>query len=238
MEGIVNQETSNSLLMSEIIADLSLVLALYAFVAALLLFVAQTENYNRVAYYWKKKGNHAWMALFNTSRRFLVADDIPVPMHFDGIGLNIRKDMDNGLKTFGEVKGAKASLVDGQVQVDFDYMGPRTSMVVNLDVVGKADDPDLQGVIRGGRLVWCHFLFDDITHSILANVLAYTTVFILSLGSFLLLKSRGLFSCADVWIFSVALLILLVGLYCFFLFHRRIYFGKYHEVKKYIKSGF
>ena len=46
-----------------IITAITTVLAVYAFVTALLLFVAQTENYNRVSLFGQKKGNRAWLVL-------------------------------------------------------------------------------------------------------------------------------------------------------------------------------
>ena len=61
----------------EMLPALSQILAVYGFGIAFFLFISQTETYNRVAWFSKMDGdNHAWLAIFNTSRRYLVKDHI------------------------------------------------------------------------------------------------------------------------------------------------------------------
>ena len=61
----------------EMLPALSQMLAVYGFGIAFFLFISQTETYNRVAWFAKKADDHhVWVAIFNTSRRCLVKDQI------------------------------------------------------------------------------------------------------------------------------------------------------------------
>ena len=61
----------------EMLPALSQMLAVYGFGIAFFLFISQTETYNRVAWFAKKADDHhVWVAIFNTSRRYLVKDQI------------------------------------------------------------------------------------------------------------------------------------------------------------------
>ena len=214
---------------TEVINAISLVLALYAFVTALLLFVAQTENYNRVSHYWMQKGERAWIVIFNSSRRHLIGDDLYRKLSIDHSDLTIKKVL-----TSGEVEGATMALdvVSDKYVIDFSYMSPKSAIIAEFTAPENSGRPEMQGILKGGRLVKCFFWFDDPTHSVFLNLLAYIGFCVLVIGGLLYLRSVDVVKQGPFIVYAVATIILSVGVYLFFRKNRRIFVKQYREVRR------
>ena len=220
-----------------IITAITTVLAVYAFVTALLLFVAQTETYNRVSHFWKQKGNRAWLVLFNSSRRHLIHSAFHKPLSIETKGLTYKK-----VTPVGEV-GTDPECVfvqkGGRYELQFDYIAPRSAVIAEFEVDGngKIDRPRLYGVLKGGRLVKCHFWFDDLAHCVIALLLAYVAFCVLVIGALLYLRSESLIGQGPFVVYAVGTVILAVGVYWFFCKNRRIIVNAYHEVRREMRKG-
>ena len=221
---------------------ISLILALYAFVTALLLFVAQTENYNRISHYWLQKRGRAWMVIVNSSRRYLIYKALHKPLRFAGRGLTFKN-----VYTVGEVgseveESSNKPLCDrdkdGNYVFVFDFIAPKSAIIAEFEVPAKPklQRPKLHGVLKSGRLVKCHFWFDDPMHFVPLLLIGYIGFCILVIGTMLYLRSQGVFSeDGPVWVYSIGAVILAVGVYWFFCRNRRIFVREYKMVKKEMK---
>ena len=221
------------------ISAISLVLAIYAFVTALLLFVAQTENYNRISHYWLQKKDRAWMVIINSSRRYLIHRALHKPLRFDGTGLTFKKVTPVGDVGKEIEENAEKSLClrdkDGKYMFAFDYMEPKSAIVAEFEVKAnpKLSRPELLGVLKSGRLVKCPFWFDDFTHCVPVLLIGYVGFCIFVIGAMLYLHSQGVFSdYGPVWVYSIGAVILAVGVYWFFCRNRRIFVRNYWKVRK------
>lgn len=211
---------------------LTLVFAIYAFITALLLFVAQTENYNRVSHYWRRKGNRAWVVVFNSSRRHLVDKAFFVPLHFSGEGLTLIQSV-----TIDETREAESCrfVSDGNnFKLLFDYLSPKSAVVAEFEIAGPVKRPKIHGVLKGGRLVKCLFWFDDIAHFtplLLAGYAAFCAIVIWALRRLL---SLALITPAAFWVYVIATVVLACGVYWFFCKNRRIFVKEYWAVRKFM----
>lgn len=218
-----------------IITAITTVLAVYAFVTALLLFVAQTENYNRVSHFWKQKGNRAWLVLFNSSRRHLINRAFHKPLSIDACGLTYQK-----VTPVGEVgTDPECALVhkDGRYQLVFDYIAPRSAVIAEFEVNGSTmlERPQLCGVLKGGRLVKCHFWFDDLMHCVPLLILGYGGFCIAVILTMRYLMNHNIIGVGPFWVYSVGAVILAVGVYWFFCRNRRIFVKEYWGARKKMK---
>ena len=213
---------------------LTLVFAIYAFITALLLFVAQTENYNRVSHYWRKKGNRAWMVVFNSSRRHLVDKAFFVPLHFTGKGLTLIRSQ--AIDEDREAENCRFVPKDDDFELSFDYLSPKSAVVAEFETTGPVKRPKIRGILKGGRLVKCHFWFDDIAHCtplILIGYAAFCAIVICTLRRLLHL---ALITHAAFWVYVIATVVLAVGVYWFFCKHRRIFVKEYWAVRRFMRG--
>ena len=210
---------------------LTLVFAIYAFIAALLLYIAQTENYNRVSHYWMKKRDRAWVVLFNTSRRHLVNKAFFEPLSFKCEGLTLEGNVKH-IGKVGKEDELKLSKVGGKYVLDFDYLAPKAAVIAEFKADANVVRPEIEGVLKGGRLVKCHFQFDDFQHHTPIVVLGYLVFCVLVIGGLLYLRSVTGMSHEAFWVYAVATVILAAGVFWFFTQHRRIFVGPYMKVRK------
>lgn len=128
----------------EMLPAQSQMLAVYGFGIAFFLFFSQTETYNRVAWFAKKADDHhVWVANFNTSRRYLVKDQI----YREHLSIDAAVAADaadaagaaeasvveaKSQKAFGDVHCQLPKADDGTIRVDIDYMDRKTALVVEL----------------------------------------------------------------------------------------------------------
>ena len=219
--------------MGDTINALSLVIAIYAFITALLLFVAQTENYNRISHYWKKKGNRAWLVIFNSSRRHLIGEAMYKPLSIDHNGMT----KVDPILTSGSVEKAHLDLdtQSDRFVLDFSYMAPKSAIIAEFKDVETQERPELHGVLKGGRLVKCYFWFDDIMHCLPVLLAGYAGFCVLVIGALLYLRSKGQITQGPFIVYSVGAIVLAVGVYWFFCRNRRIFVKEYNEVRKQMK---
>ena len=210
---------------------LALVFAIYAFITALLLFVAQTENNNRVSHYWIRKGNRAWIVFFNSSRRHLLSRAFFEPLSFSSKGLTFK----GKVQPIGKVgKRVEPQLTEegGKYVLSFDYLAPKAALIAEFDVDGDVKRPEIDGVLKGGRLVKCYFQFDDILH--------HTPILLFGYGAFcalVILALRHLLNQEHItpdafWVYVIAPVVLAGGVYWFFTRNRRIFVDSYMKVRK------
>lgn len=209
-----------------IISAMSFVLAIYAFIAALLLFVAQTENYNRVSFYWGRWKKRVYVAVFNSSRRHLVRESFYKPVSFSGEGLTFIKS-----SVIGAVEQGRVLKTRGEYEFEFKSMEPKSAIVAVFETGSKLARPEIKGVLKGGRLVPCRFWLDDPTHLASLNILGYALFCYLSIKGLLLLLEKGQISCSVFYVYAGGVILLALGVYLFLLFHRRIFFRAYWRAR-------
>jgi hypothetical protein len=224
------------------VSAISLVLAIYAFVTALLLFVAQTENYNRISHYWVQKKGRAWMVIVNFSRRYLIHRALHKPLSFKGTGLTFKKVTpvgDVGEYVENDTVKPLCDLNDnGEYEFAFDYMAPKSAIIAEFEASAqpKLPRPALRGVLKSGRLVKCFFWFDDPMHFVPLLLIGYLGFCVLVIGAMLYLRSKGVFSDnGPVWVYSIGAVIMAVGVYWFFCRNRRIFVKEYWKVRNGMK---
>ena len=219
------------------IIALSLVLAIYAFVIALLLFVAQTETYNRVYCYrkLKKKNSIAWVVIYNTSRRYLVSDDIFRPLSIDSEGLTNPEYYIFGPND--DIEKPELYIEKDCFKVHFGYMEPKSAIVVKADANNISSLPKVKGVIKGGRLINSGFGLDDIAHCIPLVILGYSVfcALVISIVYFFLYKNE-IITNSELWVYIIGTIVFALGICLFFRNHRRVLSREYNKVKHFIRT--
>ena len=166
----------------EMLPALSQMLAVYGFGIAFFLYISQTETYNRVAWFAKKADDHhVWVAIFNTSRRYLVRDQI-YREHLSIVAAVAADAADaadasvveaKSKKAFGDVQCQLPKADDGTIRVDIDYMDRKSALVVELESARKIERVQVRGIIKDGRLLETSFEWDDRLHCPCFNMLVY-----------------------------------------------------------------
>ena len=221
----------------EMLPALSQMLAVYGFGIAFFLFISQTETYNRVAWFAKKADDHhVWVAIFNTSRRYLVKDQI-YREHLsiaaaDAAGAAVVEAISQ--KEFGDVRCQLTKAKDGTIRVDIDYMDRKTALVVELESARKIERVQVRGIIKDGRLLETSFEWDDRLHCPCFNMLVY--IFLPALAILGILRTlHGIGTpCGALWTYGIGMAGLPLGIYLYFRKHRRIFSKRFYEVKGYI----
>ena len=215
----------------EMLPALSQMLAVYGFGIAFFLFISQTETYNRVAWFAKKADDHhVWVAIFNTSRRYLVKDQI----YREHLSIDATDVEAISQKEFGDVQCQLTKAKDGTVQVDIDYMERKSALVVELESARKIERVQVRGIIKDGRLLETSFEWDDRLHCPCFNMLVY--IFLPALAILGILRTlHGIGTpCGALWIYGIGMAGLPLGIYLYFRKHRRIFSKRFYEVKEYI----
>ena len=168
----------------EILPALSQMLAVYGFGIAFFLFISQTETYNRVAWFSKRDGDHrVWLAIFNTSRIYLVKDQIyRGHLSIDTAGVEAK----DSKKEFGDVQCHLSKADDGTIRVDIDYMERKSALVVELESARKIENVQVRGIIKDGRLLETSYEWDDRLHCQCFNMLVY--IYLPALAIFCILR--------------------------------------------------
>ena len=230
----------------EMLPALSQMLAVYGFGIAFFLFISQTETYNRVAWFAKKADDHhVWVAIFNTSRRYLVKDQI-YREHLS-IAAAVAADAADAAdatdaavvaakskKEFGDVQCQLPKADDGTIRVDIDYMDRKSALVVELESARKIERVQVRGIIKDGRLLETSFEWDDRLHCPCFNMLVY--IYLPALAIFGILRTLyGIGTpCGALWTYGIGMAGLPLGIYLYFRKHRRIFSKRFYEVKGYI----
>ena len=215
----------------EMLPALSQMLAVYGFGIAFFLFISQTETYNRVAWFAKKADDHhVWVAIFNTSRRYLVRDQI-YREHLSIVAADVEAISQ---KEFGDVRCQLTKAKDGTVQVDIDHMDRKAALVVELESARKIERVQVRGIIKDGRLLETSFEWDDRLHCPCFNMLVY--IFLPALAILAILRTlHGIGTpCGALWTYGIGMAGLPLGIYLYFRKHRRIFSKRFYEVKGYI----
>ena len=215
----------------EMLPALSQMLAVYGFGIAFFLFISQTETYNRVAWFAKKADDHhVWVAIFNTSRRYLVKDQI----YREHLSIAAADVEAISQKEFGDVKCQLPKADDGTIRVDIDYMDRKSALVVELESARKIEGVQVRGIIKDGRLLETSFEWDDRLHCPCFNMLVY--IFLPALAILGILRTlHGLGTpCGALWTYGIGMAGLPLGIYLYFRKHRRIFSKRFYEVKEYI----
>ena len=215
----------------EMLPALSQMLAVYGFGIAFFLFISQTETYNRVAWFAKKAGvHHVWVAIFNTSRRYLVRDQI----YREHLSINATDVEAKSQKEFGDVQCQLPKADDGTIRVDIDYMDRKSALVVELESARKIERVQVRGIIKDGRLLETSFEWDDRLHCPCFNMLVY--IFLPALAIVGILRTlHGIGTpCGALWTYGIGMAGLPLGIYLYFRKHRRIFSKRFYEVKGYI----
>ena len=210
---------------------MSQMLAVYGFGIAFFLFISQTETYNRVAWFAKKADDHhVWVAIFNTSRRYLVKDQI----YREHLSIDATDVEAKSKKEFGDVQCQLPKADDGTIRVDIDYMDRKSALVVELESARKIERVQVRGIIKDGRLLETSFEWDDRLHCPCFNMLVY--IFLPALVIFSILRTlHGLGTpCGALWTYGIGMAGLPLGIYLYFRKHRRIFSKRFYEVKGYI----
>ena len=210
---------------------MSQMLAVYGFGIAFFLFISQTETYNRVAWFAKKADDHhVWVAIFNTSRRYLVKDQI----YREHLSIDVTDVEVISQKEFGDVQCQLTKAKDGTVQVDIDHMERKSALVVELESARKIERVQVRGIIKDGRLLETSFEWDDRLHCPCFNLLVY--IFLPALAILGILRTlHGIGTpCGALWIYGIGMAGLPLGIYLYFRKHRRIFSKRFYEVKGYI----
>ena len=205
------------------------IVTVYGFGIAFFLFISQTETYNRVAWFIKKDGDkHAWLALFNTSRRYLLCDHIyNGHLNIDPKGAKLSRT-----KTIGDVKTKVQTDLDGSIRVDIDYMDRKTALIVELCSEEPMGDVQLHGIVKDGRLLKSNYKWDNRLHSPLFNILVYIVAPAISIAIILWILYRLGKPCGALWLYGIGMAGLPLGIYLYFRKHRRIFSEVLKEVKK------
>ena len=215
----------------EMLPALSQMLAVYGFGIAFFLFISQTETYNRVAWFAKKADDHhVWVAIFNTSRRYLVKDQI----YREHLSIDAAVVEAISQKEFGDVQCQLTKAKDGTIQVDIDYMDRKSALVVELESARKIEGVQVRGIIKDGRLLETSFEWDDRLHCPCFNMLVY--IFLPALAILGILRTlHGIGTpCGALWTYGIGMAGLPLGIYLYFRKHRRIFSKRFYEVKGYI----
>ena len=215
----------------EMLPALSQMLAVYGFGIAFFLFISQTETYNRVAWFAKKADDHhVWVAIFNTSRRYLVRDQI----YREHLSIDATDVEAISQKEFGDVQCQLTKAKDGTVQVDIDHMERKSALVVELESARKIEGVQVRGIIKDGRLLETSFEWDDRLHCPCFNMLVY--IFLPALAILGILRTlHGIGTpCGALWTYGIGMAGLPLGIYLYFRKHRRIFSKRFYEVKGYI----
>ena len=215
----------------EMLPALSQMLAVYGFGIAFFLFISQTETYNRVAWFAKKADDHhVWVAIFNTSRRYLVKDQI----YREHLSIDATDVEAKSKKEFGDVQCQLPKADDGTIRVDIDYMDRKTALVLELESAQKIERVQVRGIIKDGRLLETSFEWDDRLHCPCFNMLVY--IFLPALSILAILRTlHGIGTpCGALWTYGIGMAGLPLGLYLYFRKHRRIFSKRFYEVKGYI----
>lgn len=215
----------------EMLPALSQMLAVYGFGIAFFLFISQTETYNRVAWFAKKADDHhVWVAIFNTSRRYLVRDQI----YREHLSIDATDVEAKSQKEFGDVQCQLTKAKDGTVQVDIDHMDRKSALVVELESARKIERVQVRGIIKDGRLLETSFEWDDRLHCPCFNMLVY--IFLPALAILGILRTlHGIGTpCGALWTYGIGMAGLPLGIYLYFRKHRRIFSKRFYEVKGYI----
>ena len=215
----------------EMLPALSQMLAVYGFGIAFFLFISQTETYNRVAWFAKKADDHhVWVAIFNTSRRYLVKDQI----YREHLSINATDVEAKSQKEFGDVQCQLPKADDGTIRVDIDYMDRKSALVVELESARKIERVQVRGIIKDGRLLETSFEWDDRLHCPCFNMLVY--IFLPALAILGILRTlHGIGTpCGALWTYGIGMAGLPLGIYLYFRKHRRIFSKRFYEVKGYI----
>lgn len=215
----------------EMLPALSQMLAVYGFGIAFFLFISQTETYNRVAWFAKKADDHhVWVAIFNTSRRYLVKDQI----YREHLSIDVTDVEVISQKEFGDVQCQLTKAKDGTVQVDIDHMERKSALVVELESARKIEGVQVRGIIKDGRLLETSFEWDDRLHCPCFNMLVY--IFLPALAILAILRTlHGIGTpCGALWTYGIGMAGLPLGIYLYFRKHRRIFSKRFYEVKGYI----
>ena len=215
----------------EMLPALSQMLAVYGFGIAFFLFISQTETYNRVAWFAKKADDHhVWVAIFNTSRRYLVKDQI----YREHLSIDATDVEAISQKEFGDVQCQLTKAKDGTVQVDIDHMERKAALVVELESARKIERVQVRGIIKDGRLLETSFEWDDRLHCPCFNMLVY--IFLPALAILGILRTlHGIGTpCGALWTYGIGMAGLPLGIYLYFRKHRRIFSKRFYEVKGYI----
>ena len=215
----------------EMLPALSQMLAVYGFGIAFFLFISQTETYNRVAWFAKKADDHhVWVAIFNTSRRYLVKDQI----YREHLSIAAAVVEAISQKEFGDVQCQLTKAKDGTIQVDIDHMERKSALVVELESARKIERVQVRGIIKDGRLLETSFEWDDRLHCPCFNMLVY--IFLPALAILAILRTlHGIGTpCGALWTYGIGMAGLPLGIYLYFRKHRRIFSKRFYEVKGYI----
>jgi len=216
--------------MDDVLGAVSFAFALFAFFWSNIVFFIQSENQNRIAYYWNKKGKCAWLTVFNTSGQFLACHEVFRPLSISSPVLSVKS-----ITTFGVIDNVTVQDVDGCKSVSWDYMSPKSAIVIELESdKDKFEEPQLFGVINDGRIVKCQWWFDDMTHN---AVLAYSTLLLLVmsiLGFLSLLNSRVFFSRIVFTIYAFCAVLMIALGWWYFHEHRHIPINSYRKVRNFI----
>lgn len=215
----------------EMLPALSQMLAVYGFGIAFFLFISQTETYNRVAWFAKKADDHhVWVAIFNTSRRYLVKDQI----YREHLSIDAADVEAISQKEFGDVQCQLTKADDGTIRVDIDYMERKSALVVELESAQKIERVQVRGIIKDGRLLETSFEWDDRLHCPCFNMLVY--IFLPALAILGILRAlHGIGTpCGALWTYGIGMAGLPLGIYLYFRKHRRIFSKRFYEVKGYI----
>lgn len=227
----------------EMLPALSQMLAVYGFGIAFFLFISQTETYNRVAWFSKRADDHhVWVAIFNTSRRYLVKDQIyrehlsiAAAVAADAAGAADAAVVEvKSQKAFGEMQCQLPKADDGTIRVDIDYMDRKSALVVELESARKIERVQVRGIITDGRLLETSFEWDDRLHCPCFNMLVY--IYLPALAIFGILRTlHGIGTpCGALWTYGIGMAGLPLGIYLYFRKHRRIFSKRFYEVKEYI----
>ena len=217
----------------EMLPALSQMLAVYGFGIAFFLFISQTETYNRVAWFAKKADDHhVWVAIFNTSRRYLVKDQI----YREHLSIDATVVEAKSQKEFGDVQCQLTKAKDGTVRVDIDHMERKSALVVELESARKIERVQVRGIIKDGRLLETSFEWDDRLHCPCFNMLVY--IFLPALAILAILRTlHGIGTpCGALWTYGIGMAGLPLGIYLYFRKHRRIFSKRFYEVKGYIEG--
>ena len=218
---------------------LSQMLAVYGFGIAFFLFISQTETYNRVAWFSRTDGDkRAWVAIFNTSRRYLVRDQIykgHLSIVTAGAGA-VAVATDDSKMEFGDVQSHVDKADNGTVLVDINYMERKSALVVELVSEKKIENVQLRGIIKDGRLLETSFEWDDRLHCQCFNMLFY--ILLPAAAIFGILRAlHGIGTpCGALWTYGIGMAGLPLGIYLYFRKHRRIFSRRFYEVKGFIEG--
>ena len=230
----------------EMLPALSQMLAVYGFGIAFFLVISQTETYNRVAWFSKRADDHhVWVAIFNTSRRYLVKDQIyrehlsiAAAVAADAADVADAADATvvaaKSKKEFGDVQCQLPKADDGTIRVDIDYMDRKSALVVEVVSEQKIERVQVRGIIKDGRLLETSFEWDDRLHCPCFNMLVY--IFLPALAILGILRTlHGIGTpCGALWTYGIGMAGLPLGIYLYFRKHRRIFSKRFYEVKGYI----